>query len=114
MILMTSDGETVALHLKIPAWVKALIAEAAEEEGMSMSQYCAHVLSMRARDTIGIPNPPPAAAPIPSISDVLRSYVDGSKLIGPCGKPWPCEYSEDSSKFIGDVEFCGECNIRVH
>ena len=29
---MKSDGETVALHLKIPAWVKALIAEAAEEE----------------------------------------------------------------------------------
>lgn len=111
---MTDPNKSVGLHIHMPQWVKELVASAAEEEGLSMSQYCAHVLAMRARDTIGVPNPPPAAAPIPSVSDVLRSYVDGGKLIGPCGEPWPCQYSEDSSKFIGDVEFCGECNVRVH
>ena len=111
---MSDPNKQVSIHMSMPAWVKELIAEAAEAEGMSMSQYCAHILALRARDTIGIPNPPPAVAPIPTVSDVLRTYVDGSKMIGPCGEPWPCEYREESSKFIGDAEFCGTCNVRVH
>lgn len=111
---MADPNKTVGLHIHMPSWVKELVVAAAEEEGMSMSQYCAHVLAVRARDTIGIPIPPAAVAPLPTVSDVLRTYVEGSKMIGPCGDAWPCEYREEGSKFIGDAEFCGECNIRVH
>lgn len=114
MSWMSDPNKSVGLHIRLPQWVKGLVEAAAEEEGMSMSQYCAHVLAMLARDTIGVPLPPIAAAPLPTVSDVLRTYVEGSKMIGPCGEHWPCEYSEESSKFIGDAEFCGECNIRVH
>jgi len=111
---VTDPNENVSLHLRMPAWVKELVAEAAAAEGMAMAQYCAHVLAGCARDTIGIPEPPPAVAALPTVSDVLRTYIEGSKMIGPCGNAWPCEYSEEASKFIGDAEFCGSCNVRVH
>ena len=111
---MTDPNASVSLHVHMPVWVKELVAATAEEEGMSMSQFCAHVLAVAARDTIGIPEPPPAVAPLPTVSDVLRTYIEGSKMIGPCGNAWPCEYSEEASKFIGDAEFCGSCNVRVH
>lgn len=112
---MVDPNKLVDLHISLPFWVKKLIAEAAESEGMSMSQYCALVLSVCARDTIGLPKPPDPVAPPPTVADVLRSYVDGSnKLIGPCGDSWPCGYDADESKWIGDCEFCASCNVRIH
>ena len=106
---------SVSIHLTIPLWVKKLIIEAAAVEGVSMSEYCAHGLHTIARDTIGVPLPPSPATPIPGVADVLRAYVEGeSRLIGPCGKVWPCGYEADCSNWIGDAEFCGECNVRVH
>lgn len=106
---------SVSIHLHVPAWVKQLIVEAAAVEGMSMSEYCAHGLHVLARDTIGVPLPPSPATPIPGVADVLRAYVEGTdRLIGPCGKTWPCSYAADESKWIGDAEFCGSCNVRVH
>jgi hypothetical protein len=115
MISMGDKKDVAHLHISLPLWVKELVFAAAEKEETSVSQYCAHVLSTLARDTIGIPNPPPAAAPIPSVSDVLRAYVAGEdKLIGPCGEPWPCEYDQDQSNYIGECEFCNHCGVRVH
>lgn len=112
---MDDPNASVSIHLHIPAWVKALIVEASEKESMSMSEYCAHVLSTLARDTIGIPKAPSPAAPIPGVADVLRMYVEGAdRLIGPCGESWPCNYDAACSRWIGDAEFCGSCNIRVH
>lgn len=112
---MSDKNSLVSVHISLPVWVKEFVAEAAEKEGLSMSQFCSHVLAAGARDTIGIPKPPSPVAPIPTVSDVLRTYIDGgSKLIGPCGNAWPCEYSENTSQFIGSAEFCGACNVRVH
>ena len=111
---MAADTSLVRLGLSVPVWVKERIVEAAAVEGVSVSHFCAAVLCEAAGDTIGFPAPPPAVAPVPSLSDVLRSYVEGSaRLIGPCGDVWPCEYSPEDSRWIGDCEFCGHCSIRV-
>lgn len=112
---MNDKNKLVSLHISLPIWVKELVSAAAAAENTSVSQYCAHALSTLARDTIGVPRTPPAVAPVPTVSDVLRNYVEGnSKLIGPCGDAWPCGYSADQSNWIGDCEFCAECNVRVH
>lgn len=112
--MSTDPNDTVQLCLKIPRWVKELVREAAEAESLSLSVYASHALVGAARDTIEVPSPPPAAAPIPTVSDVLREYVSGdSRLIGPCGERWPCSYDPQASKYIGDAEFCSHCDVRV-
>lgn len=111
---MSNSDETVRVSLILPLWVKELLNAAAESEGVAVSTLASHILVEGARDTIDIPKPPPAAAPIPTVTDVLRSYVEGSsRLIGPCGEAWPCEYDENLSQYIGDCEFCHHCNVRV-
>lgn len=112
--MRAADPNVTRMHIHVEPWVKSFVMAAAEEEGLTLGEYCSLVLLAGASGSLNIPQPPPAAAPIPSVSDVLRSYVEGSSLIGPCGEPSPCQYGERDSKFIGDVEFCGSCNIRVH
>lgn len=108
------QNEDVRVSVLMPLWVKEALREAAEVEGLPLSTYASHALIAAARDTIGVPKPPPAAAPIPSVSDVLREYINGdSRLIGPCGERWPCPYDPQASKYIGDAEFCAHCDVRV-
>lgn len=105
----------VRVSILLPAWLREQLDKAAEKEGMARSTWISLMLRKHCLDTLEIPQPPPAVNPIPSTSDVLRSYVDGSfKLIGPCGERWPCEYENSESDFIVDYEFCGHCGVRVN
>lgn len=102
------------INMYVEPWVKQYMIDASEKAGMTLGTYCSMIMLAGARDTLDIPQPPAAAAPVPTISDVLRCYVEGSSLIGPCGERWPCKYEQSDSNFLGDIEFCGSCNIRVH
>lgn len=111
---MGKKVETEEIRILVPVWVKDLVRQAAAREGVPVATLAASMLVEGARDTIGLPKPPDPVAPIPSVSDVLRAYVAGEeRMIGPCGNSWPCEYDESESKYIGDCEFCGHCDIRV-
>jgi len=105
----------VRVSILLPAWLRDKLDEAAHKADMPRSTWICLMLRNHYFDTLEIPAPPPAAAPIPSTSDVLKSYVDGSfRLMGPCGERWPCEYETSESDFIVDYEFCGHCGIRVN
>ena len=82
--------------------------------GISTSEVIALAAREYARDAIDLPSEPPKAS-IPTVSDVLRSYVDGSAdpLIGPCGERYPCDYDPDDTEIVGNMEFCGACGVRV-
>jgi len=108
------DSDNVRMTLNIPNDVRELSISAAEFLGVPLSQFIAAALREYARDTIGLPKPPPAAAPVPSVSDVLRSYVEGGdRMIGPCGEKWPCLYDGSVPERVGDWEFCRHCGIRT-
>ncbi len=110
---MDQKNKLTKLHISVPIWLKDLLVESAEKEGMSTSQYCARKLESCARDTIEVIRKPPVA-PIPTVSDVLRAYVEGEgRLIGPCGEPFPCDYDPEQVKVLGEFEFCHACDICV-
>jgi hypothetical protein len=114
MIMSLDKNRTVNLHLHIPIWVKELLFEAAEREGTPLSTLAACLLKEAAKGRMGLPPAPEPVCPIPSLPDVLRAYVEGSdRLIGPCGNSWPCEYRQECSDWIGDLEFCYHCGVRV-
>lgn len=107
-------GTLVRMHIFVPAELREECISAAAELQLPLQQFCVAALREFARNTIGLPSPPPAAAPIPTTADVLRAYVSGEdKLIGPCGARWPCEYSSTEPEILGDWEFCGSCGIRT-
>lgn len=103
------------LYIQIPVWVKEKLFSIAEREGVPMSVLASCIILHAAlHDELEMP-PPVPVAPVPGVAEVLKKYVDGNtKLIGPCGKHWPCEQSHTESNWIGDVEFCGHCNIRIN
>jgi hypothetical protein len=107
-------GSTVRMHIAVPQELRELCIERADELGVSLQQFCLAALREYSRDTIGLPKPPPAKVPPPSVTDVLRAYVDGeTKLIGPCGSKWPCLLNDEGTEELGDWEFCKACGIRV-
>lgn len=112
---LMDENVLTKLHISVPAWLKSSLQEAAAEEGMSVSQYCCFALEGAARDTIGLPKRPDPAAPIPTVTDVLRGYVsgEGDRLIGPCGDSWPCEYNPDLEFRLGDYRLCHFCDVCV-
>lgn len=108
------DSEYIRMSISLPNEVREMAIDAAEILGIPLYQFMAAAIREHARDTIGLPKPPPAHAPIPTVAEVLRSYVDGeSRLIGPCGERWPCKYDEQAPEIVGDWEFCRSCGIRT-
>ena len=111
---MDQKNKLTKLHISVPFWLKDLLVEAAEKEGMSTSAYCARKLETSARDTIEVIRRPPVTS-IPTVADVLQAYVEGEgRLIGPCGDPYPCAYDPNEVKILGEFEFCGACDICIH
>ena len=111
---MVDKNKIVRVHISLPFGVKELCKQAADKLGISTSELIALAAREYARDTIGLPCEPPKAS-IPTVSDVLRSYVDGTAdpLIGPCGERYPCDYDPDDTEIVGHMEFCGACGVRV-
>ena len=111
---MSSKYKKIRVHISIPLHVKEVWAKAGSKLGISTSELIALAAREYARDTIGLPCQPPKAS-IPTVSDVLRSYVEGSAdpLIGPCGERYPCDYDPDDTEIVGNMEFCGACGVRV-
>tara|TARA_R100001163_G_C5028208_1_gene169192 strand:+ start:63 stop:401 length:339 start_codon:yes stop_codon:yes gene_type:complete len=111
---VSSKNKKVRVHISIPLHVKEVCAKAGSKLGISTSELIALAAREYARDAIDLPSEPPKAS-IPTVSDVLRSYVDGSSdpLIGPCGERYPCDYDPDDTEIVGHMEFCGACGVRV-
>lgn len=101
------------LYVQMPGWLKNQIIDQSEAEGQSVSSWVQNVLYLAVQEGQGVPPPPPAQAPLPSVGDVLRGYVTGEQIIEPCGRPAPCERMAAGTTRVGDVDYCKHCGIRL-
>ena len=108
---------TVAVQTRIPGWLKNDLLDFSNDNGLTLNESVAMVLKTFIEEDRKIPAPPPAAAPVPTLRDVLKEYHEhaGDSLVGPCGQPWNggCNYQECGVKRIDNVEFCVSCGIRT-
>ena len=112
---MVDKNKIVRVHISLPFGVKELCKQAADKLGISTSELIALAAREYARDTIELPRVAPVA-PVPTIADVLRDYVDGvgARLIGPCGEAWSqCAYDQETPECVGSMEFCASCGVRT-
>lgn len=105
------DDSSYNLVIRIPGWFKNEILEHVQSLEVPVNTWAISVLREALRAQQGLPPAPPAAAPLPTISDVLRSYVTGEKVLMPCGQPGPC--AGDDPVELGGYAYCRECSIRV-
>lgn len=106
-----TDDSNYNLVIRIPGWFKNEILEHVDSLGTQVNIWVTSALREALRAQQGLPPAPPAAAPLPTLDEVLRSYVTGEKLLMPCGKPGPCA-GEDPVE-LGSFWYCRECSIRV-
>lgn len=102
------------VQIRLPGWLKNEVAKHCKKKGVSVNSWTIEVIRSALRADKGIPEPPPAVAPLPTLADELHSYVTGEALLAPCGKIAPCEGIKKGNFFQhGDSAFCRVCNIRV-
>lgn len=111
---LVDDGDFCVVQLRMRGLLKNRLVSAAAERGLSLNQFGALCIKAVLDEEADIAPPPPAHAPLPTVQEVLRSYLEGSedKLLAPCGKAWPCE-ADGNLEDVGGVDFCGSCGIRV-
>jgi hypothetical protein len=101
------------LSIRVPGWLKNEIADQAAAAGVSISSYLGAIVHRVARRDLGMPDPPPAKAPVPDVSDVLRAYATGQPILTPCGQRETCQGLDMEAVKIGSVRFCAACDIRL-
>ena len=106
---------TVAIQTRVPGFIKNELIDFADKEGMPLSQATAIILKTFLEEERGIPQPPPAEVPVPTLRAVLQAYHEGTSLIGPCGQAWDtgCSYQTCGVRKIDNAEFCADCGIRT-
>jgi hypothetical protein len=103
-----------AILIRVKGGFKNRVIGAAEEADLSINALVALAVNAYLNGEVGIAEAPRGVRPIPTVTEVLRDYINPSteKLLGPCGNAWPCE--ADSNLYdVGGVQFCGHCDIRV-
>jgi hypothetical protein len=102
------------VQIRLPGWLKNEVAKHCRKKGVSVNAWMTEVIRSALRADKGVPDPPPAVAPLPTLADELLAYTEGRTLISPCGKTAPCEGIEKGDFFVhGDMSFCRVCQIRV-
>ena len=99
------------LHIQLPPALKNSVVEAAGHAGMSVTGWVANVLRLAVRGELGIPEPPPPSRPLPTPAESLLAYLTGERVIGPCGRSWPCD-AVSGTEVVAGVEWC-RCGIRL-
>lgn len=101
----------VALNVRLSPELRRLVADAAGHAGMTVNAWVANALRLAARDGLGLPPPAPASNPLPDPLAAVTAWAAGERLLGPCGKRWPC-HAESDLEDVDGVVWC-VCGIRV-
>lgn len=101
------------IQVRIPGRLKNEIISLAAEQNCSVNIWITQILESAVRAKKGIPEPPPARAPLPTVRDELRAYLKGEKLLTPCGREGSCTGTETPPMLVDGLGFCSECSIRV-
>lgn len=73
------------INLKITGAQKNLLIDAAREKGLSLTDFINWVIWEYCQTEKDMP-PAPAPVPKPTPADYLRSYLEGERILMPCGK----------------------------
>ena len=95
--------------LRVKGEDKNEMIEYARSLGMSLSDMILYAVWTFILNQKGIPSPGSAQFAKPTPADELRAYLSGEQLLKPCGKK-ECDIK---SIFVGGMEFCETCNIRI-
>jgi hypothetical protein len=102
------------LQIRLPAELKNAVIDRCEALQCSLNAWLVEALQKALRDELGLPEPPPAKAPLPTPADMIREWAAGERLLMPCGKTEPCSATSTSGSWVHDgMGFCVECGIRV-
>ena len=96
------------LTVVIPGWLKNKIVDHCQLLGLSIGEWVATRLMLDINEEKGLPEPPQALKGIPDVTDVIREWATGERIIQPCGKT-DCkpEWQE-----LQKMKFCTRCGIR--
>jgi hypothetical protein len=106
------DAEAV-LYVRVPGHLKEAIASAADAAGLSLNAWCANILRLGLLEGRGIPLPPRAHAPLPTVDEVVAAYVRGEQVVTPCGRVGICSGTTESPEVLHGVGWCRGCGIRL-
>lgn len=101
------------LYVRVPPGIRNRVVELAASEGISTNAWCAREL-LRAtlqHDTMPHDATPHDATAHITIVDVIRSTVETTPLIAPCGRNWPCALETRTT--LSGRDYCGGCGVLL-
>jgi hypothetical protein len=102
------------VQVRVPAAVKNAVIDACEVLGCSLNAWLVEAIQKGLRDDLGLPEPPPAKAGLPTPADMIRQWAAGERVLMPCGAVEPCAAVGPDGVWSHDgMGFCGACGIRV-
>ncbi len=107
----TTEGQ-VYLQIRLPGKLKNQVIDNAESSNVSLNAWLLQAIQNMLRD--GMPAPAPLA-PLPTHVDVLRAYLSGETLMGPCGQlATDCD-AVNGNRLTADMscQWCQTCGIRL-
>lgn len=108
-----SEGHLTSIIIRLPGSVKNDLIRVARKNRVSMTAWVVETIRRGIREEWGIPEPPPAVAPLPTPADLIESAALNRPVITPCGKVGVCEGTGLSTVDHNGMSFCSVCQIRV-
>ncbi len=113
-------GDAV-LYVRLPKEVRDRVALVAASEGISINAWCARELHRASlhhttphdttqNDGTRHDTTPHHATPV-TIVDVIRNTTEGTPLIAPCGRTWPCK--DQIPRTIAGTDYCDTCGVKL-
>lgn len=99
------------LYVRVPAGLADRVAGLAASEGISVNAWCARELLRATTRHDTAHDTTPHDTPPVTIVDVIRSATEGTPLIAPCGRPWPCPDQERTE--LAGTGYCSACGVKL-
>lgn len=93
----------------IPGWLKNQLIDHCKKQGTSLNTWIGNVLYKAVQAEQGLPEPPPARAPLPTTADQIRAWAAGERIVYPCGRT-ECEVTPQT---VNGITYCANCRIRI-
>ena len=107
------SGVLSYLQVRLDGKIKNEVAAHCRKLGCSMNAWLVEVIRSALREQRGLPEPPPARAPLPTMVDQIREWMAGESVVMPCGKTGSCEGMQKPLFEHDGLGFCSVCEVRV-
>ena len=109
----TSPEDPTYVQIRLPGWLKNQIIEHCESLDCTLNAWLVETVIAAIRQEQGLPQPPPARAPLPTVADQIRAWALGERMVMPCGKTESCAAFDGDTWHHDGMGFCNSCGIRV-